>query len=251
MKCNVRKHFTLIELLVVIAIIAILASILMPALSQARERARTSGCNNNLKTFGSWCHMYADNYDGMMFTSQNPSRGFGLTGTNRWTRIDSNPFYFGCKVPWNVFAKTVLCPADANPNNSGTATYKCKSSYGYNGSWTPRDTKRGIGGQQLATLKNPSSVLMMADTAYLDSDVTNDGCAPSWCITWDSTYRKYLYSEELVALNRIRHNARPNLLYVDGHVAPTDRAHYWTASGNTSKRDWVIFWYYQNTKPIN
>src|ERR671918_637651 len=57
------RGFTLIELLVVIAIIAILAAILFPVFAKARESARKSACQNNLKQIGTGLQMYANDYD--------------------------------------------------------------------------------------------------------------------------------------------------------------------------------------------
>jgi len=71
--------FTLIELLVVIAIIALLMSILMPALQRVKKQARSVVCINKLKSWGLFFSMYAEDYDGKF------NKGFENTPTpNRW-----------------------------------------------------------------------------------------------------------------------------------------------------------------------
>ena len=79
-----RRGFTLIELLVVIAIIAILAAILFPVFSRAREQARKAACVSNLKNIGMAMQMYAQDWDEKWVPMWTQSWYQGHSGRDWW-----------------------------------------------------------------------------------------------------------------------------------------------------------------------
>jgi prepilin-type N-terminal cleavage/methylation domain-containing protein len=100
-----KEGFTLIELLVVIAVIAILASMLLPALAQAKDRARRIGCLNNTRQVMIASHLYADDYPGFFYNTA--SIGSDEAPLSFYPRYLSTVKVFVCPNTRNVVRENV------------------------------------------------------------------------------------------------------------------------------------------------
>ena len=214
---NHSEFFTLIELLVVISIIAILASLLLPALNRARGMATRTSCLNNLKSLGTYMNLYAD-----------ASKDFLPAGFS-----DENSDYYPL-WPWKLYSTVggkisrgiLICPTqpralkelnDKLANTGLTQTYGeygalwnyLTLSYGLNAGMGPLSLKRD-------KIKRPSEKISNCDTMY------------NWPREKDRGYYKVLQGcyrtssgESNVADGFVgtMHEKQPGVLWIDGHAS--------------------------------
>lgn len=214
-----KKQFTLIELLVVIAIITILAAMLLPALNQARERAKNISCTSNLKQQGTLVALYIDENEGYIVPAKSQGLPVGKGGSN-WTHNYARLLgllYMQIADKDDYFRNTIFaCPALSDKYGENGWSWWMRG-YGFNAynmtheSSEPQGLMVRIDGGDGIPHSKPRKISAVASPAAVMaiSDIRNDTVYYNSGSISPTQGGEKPYN---------RHNLGGNICYLDGHV---------------------------------